>query len=103
MRILDPARLRWSLTSPHERSAIFVVCNVVIASVAVWNYSLLQNPDAIGVTGRDSEYIGFIQVCRKLTVGIGQIDAYLIILGIFGVVFIIPMCVRDLCFHFTGR
>ncbi|KIP09472.1 hypothetical protein PHLGIDRAFT_18593 [Phlebiopsis gigantea 11061_1 CR5-6] len=52
---------------------LFVICNAIICSVAVWNRSMP------GVTGRDA-----------------QISGYLIFVGAFGVVFMIPTAAVDL-------
>lgn len=52
---------------------LFVVCNAIIASVAVWNHGMP------GATGRDA-----------------QISVYLIFVGVLGVAFIIPTVAVDL-------
>lgn len=54
---------------------LFVVCNAIICSVAVWNHSLIQ-ADLGGQTL--------------------QVDVYLIFLGAFSLVFILPIIFADL-------
>ncbi|KAF8201662.1 hypothetical protein BJ912DRAFT_946079 [Pholiota molesta] len=56
---------------------VFVICNAIITSVAVWNLSTVQSsPEAVGVT---------------------QIDAYLIFTGALGLLLIFPIIFCELC------
>ncbi|KAG1782732.1 hypothetical protein EV702DRAFT_1066396 [Suillus placidus] len=54
--------------------SLFVVCNAIICSVAVWNYSIIQ------ATGGQTM----------------QVDVYLIFLGAFSLAFIFPIIFADL-------
>ncbi len=74
----------------------FIVCNAIICSLAVWNFSL------DGSSGHNGEFptiMLFIALFTSLSV---QLDAYLIFLGALGVVLIIPTCVTYLSICLTS-
>ena len=73
-----------SLTRPP---AVFIICNAIIASVAVWNLSLARTVDFGSVGALDA--FGLLSV--KLTNHIAQVDTYLIFVAASGLVLAFTM------------
>ena len=78
----------------HYFQGFFVICNATIASVAVWNMSIVQFMDWKRTLPleRDSTRMSILTL-TYFAVSSTQIDAYLIFLGSSGLALILPVSV----------